>query len=40
MLNLPVFVLVSLITRPVDEAVTRRFFRIAAPWRFSLPADR
>ncbi len=32
MLNLPVFVLVSLLTRPVDEAVTLRFFRIAAPW--------
>lgn len=31
MLNLPVFVVVSLLTRPVDAAVTTRFFRIAAP---------
>lgn len=34
MLNLPVFVVVSRLTRPVDAAVTLRFFRIAAPWHF------
>ena len=30
-INLPVFVAVSLATRPVDAAVTERFLRIAAP---------
>ncbi|WP_136066254.1 sodium:solute symporter family protein [Modicisalibacter radicis] len=31
MANLPIFVAVSLATRPVEAAVTERFFRIAAP---------
>ncbi|WP_104204696.1 sodium:solute symporter family protein [Billgrantia saliphila] len=34
MINLPVFILVSLLTAPVAADVTERFFRIAAPWHY------
>jgi len=34
LVNLPIFVLVSCLTRPASRAVTERFFAIAAPgWR-------
>ncbi|MGO2415076.1 sodium:solute symporter family protein [Cobetia crustatorum] len=40
MLNLPVFVSVSLLTKAVERSVTRRFFMIAAPWMFTNTSAR
>lgn len=39
MVNLPVFLVVSRLTRPAPAEVVERFFRIAAPWYQHSPVD-